>query len=94
MDDALRAELLDLKEADQAFRKHMQELMEAEHARSRRIREIIEQHGWPGASLVGEDGASAAWLLVQHADDDPAFQERALELMRGAVERGDAARFG
>lgn len=43
------------------------------------------------AELVG-DGASAAWLLVQHADDDAAFQERVLELMHGVVERGDADR--
>jgi hypothetical protein len=27
------------------------------------------------------DGASAAWLLVQHADADPAFQRQCLDLM-------------
>jgi hypothetical protein len=90
VDDALRAELLELRDADQAFRAHMNELMEEEHARTRRIREIISAHGWPGRSLVGEDGASAAWLLAQHADDDPEFQQRALELMRAAVDAGDA----
>jgi hypothetical protein len=26
--------------------------------------------------LVDDDGAQAAWLLVQHADRDPAFQRR------------------
>ena len=35
---------------------------------------VVDHHGWPGASLVGEDGAQAAWLLVQHADQDPGFQ--------------------
>ena len=31
---------------------------------------------------MGTDGAHAAWLLVQHADDAPEFQEHCLELMR------------
>jgi hypothetical protein len=90
VDDALRAELLELKDADQAFRQRMHEEYEAEAARTTRIREIVAAHGWPGRTLVGDDGASAAWLLVQHADDDPEFQDRALELMRAAVEAGEA----
>lgn len=90
MDEELRRELLALKEADQAFRRRMHEEMEAERARTARIRALVEAHGWPGSSLVGEDGASAAWLLVQHADEDPDFQERALELMRAAADAGEA----
>lgn len=46
-----------------------------------RLEEIVETHGWPGKTLVGEDGASAAWLLVQHSDADVAFQKRCLALM-------------
>jgi hypothetical protein len=90
VDDALRAELLDLKEADQAFRQRLHEEAEAEAARTVRIREIVVAHGWPGRALVGDDGASAAWLLVQHADDDPEFQDRALELMGEAVDAAEA----
>lgn len=90
MDDALRSELLELKEADQAFRRRMNEEMEEELARTARIRELIRERGWPGRSIVGADGASAVWLLVQHADDDPEFQERALELMQAAVDAGEA----
>ena len=30
---------------------------------------------------MGDDGANAAWLLVQHADADPKFQRRCLDLM-------------
>ncbi len=40
--------------------------------------------------LAGEDGAHAAWLLAQHADSDPAFQRRCLDLLTAAVERGEA----
>ena len=43
-------------------------------------------HGWPGRSLVGEQGAMDAWLLAQHADRQPGFQRRALSLLAMAVE--------
>lgn len=46
----------------------------------------IEELGWPGKSLVGEQAAHAAWLLVQHADGDREFQEKCLERMKAAAE--------
>lgn len=49
-----------------------------------RLRAIIDRHGWPGKSLVGERAASAAWLLVQHADIDVPLQRRCLALMEAA----------
>jgi hypothetical protein len=53
-----------------------------------RIRQIVEAHGWPGRSMVGGDGAFAAFLLVQHAG--PEVQRACLSALRGAVTRGDA----
>ena len=53
-----------------------------------RLKEVVGKHGWPGKSLVGKDGAHAAWLLVQHADGDLAFQKRCLALMKAAP-KGD-----
>src|SRR5690349_20618500 len=53
-----------------------------------RVREIIRARGWPGRRLVGDDGAHAAWLIVQHADT--AYQRAALPLLLAAVRRGDA----
>jgi hypothetical protein len=46
--------------------------------------EIVAGHGWPNKKLVGQDGAEAAWLLVQHADDLE-FQRRCLALMEEAA---------
>ncbi len=46
------------------------------------LKKQIAETGWLGKSLVGEDGAHAAWLLVQHADDDPPFQKECLEKMQ------------
>jgi hypothetical protein len=52
---------------------------------------VVDKHGWPGKSLVGTDGAQTAWLLVQHADQDRAFQKRCLPLLGGAVTKGEAS---
>ena len=55
------------------------------------MKEVVDKHGWPGKSLVGTDGAQKAWLLVQHADQDRAFQKRCLPLLAGAVKKGEAS---
>lgn len=39
---------------------------------------------------MGDQGADDAWLLIQHADRDPEFQQQALELLKAAVEADDA----
>lgn len=56
-----------------------------------RLRAIVEEYGWPGRSLVGEDGADAAWLLLQHADSVEAieFRRTCLQLLERALESGD-----
>lgn len=63
--------------------------METVHKRNAsRLARIIEQHGWPGESLVGEDGARAAWLIAQHAIGNPLFMRRSLSMLkRAAAER-------
>ncbi len=56
------------------------------------MKRIVDEHGWPGKRLVGEDGAHDAWLLVQHADGDRAFQKRCLVLIERAANHGDASK--
>ncbi|WP_198663447.1 DUF6624 domain-containing protein [Jiangella endophytica] len=86
-DEELRTELLAMMEQDQAERSgDVAEWNDQE--RTDRLAEIVDEHGWPGSDLVGTDGASAAWVIAQHSDLDPAFQQRALELMRPAAEAG------
>ena len=53
-----------------------------------RVRQIIRQYGWPGFDLAGTGGEATAWEIVQHADDDIAFQRRCLPLIQAAVKRG------
>lgn len=57
-----------------------------------RMKQIVRRYGWPGPALVGKDGAQAAFILVQHADNAPDFQEHCLPLIRKAAGRGDVPR--
>lgn len=50
------------------------------------LRDIVDTTGWPRRSRVGDDAVVAAWLLVQHADHDPAFQRRCLDLVEALPE--------
>jgi hypothetical protein len=86
----LRRELLDMQEDDQAEREGQPVEEWQDEARTERLAEIIDEHGWPTRTLVGDDGATAAWLIAQHSDLYVDFQDRALELMRAAVADGEA----
>jgi len=95
-DEILRQELLRRMQADQEARKPIlsntgfKRLKKLDRENTGRMKEIVKQFGWPGKSLVGTDGTNAAWLLVQHADHDAAFQKQCLELLRAAVKKGEA----
>jgi hypothetical protein len=93
MDDELRAELLRRVAKDQAVRKALDidGMREADGENLPWLKAVIAEHGWPGTSLVGTDGAQAAWLLAQHADADPAFQRQCLDLLTAAVAAGEAS---
>jgi hypothetical protein len=64
--------------------------MEAIHVRNAsRLKEKLAEHGWPVPALVGDDGAEAAWLIVQHAIGDPPFQRQCLQLVQSAAKSGE-----
>lgn len=95
--ETLRQELLQMRDADQrvrtaAFRAtNFHAVLAVDSRHLARLKQIVDEHGWPGKSLVGEDGANAAWLLVQHATQDPSFMKRCRSLMERAVKRGEAS---
>ncbi len=106
VNEALRQELLGLMARDQDLRKglsakhgagtpveqdELEQIMNLDKVHTDRLKEIIRQYGWPGHSLVGEDAAQAAWLLVQHADQTPEFQKQCLELLQTAVLANEAS---
>ena len=65
---------------------------EADRRHTARLKEIVSRHGWPTRALVGEEAAHAAFLLVQHADHDPAFQVHCLPMLEDAASRGEIPR--
>ena len=69
----------------------LDKVAEIDRENTTRLKKINDKHSWPGKSLVGEDGAYAAWLLVQHADKDRAFQKRCLTLLERAVKAQEAS---
>jgi hypothetical protein len=81
-DARLREELLAMADgSDGASR--------AEHAE--RLWAILDDYEtWPGYSLVGADGARAAWLVAQFAIDDVGLQRRCLEMLEVSAACGDA----
>jgi hypothetical protein len=93
-DPALREELLQMEADDQAERTG--EGLPAgtrlppprDRSRTARLAEVVDARGWPSCADVGEDGASAAWLVAQHADFDVVFQERVVALMTERVQQG------
>ena len=48
-----------------------------------KLADVIDRMGWPTVSKVGEGAAHAAWMIAQHADHNPGFQRRCLDLMKG-----------
>lgn len=61
---------------------HGQEMLDVDQINTAKLKKIIEAHGWPTIPMVGPEGALAAWLIVQHADLEPAFQRRCLEMLK------------
>ncbi len=98
---SLRDELHNMVERDQDVRNRwtespadktlIAECKCVDAANTVRMKRIVAQYGWPGKSLVGRKGAGDAFILVQHADRDHAFQRQCLPLLQKAAEGGEAA---
>ncbi|MEL6970077.1 MAG: DUF6624 domain-containing protein [Bacteroidota bacterium] len=54
-------------------------------------KEIFYQYGFPGEDRVGATSCHNYWLLVQHCDTDPSFQEQVLTAMLVEVKKGNAS---
>jgi len=56
----------------------------------KRLQEIFNENGFIGYDLVGKEGSMNFWIMVQHSDHNPKFQEEVLEKMKIEVDRGNA----
>jgi hypothetical protein len=65
--------------------------MEAVHlANAALLEEVFDAVGWPGRRRFGDDGAGAAFLVLQHAISRPDLQRRGLALLLEAAPEGEA----
>lgn len=96
----LRHRILTIAQQDQAATeriRHRGDLEDTYHeelekihvANANQIEAIIDEYGLPGRLLVGDDGAEAVWLIIQHAISLPQFQKRCLSLLQDAASRGE-----
>lgn len=86
IDTVLRTPWSDSGFSDTALETQLQAQVQAAMAW---LQDVVDRHGWPGRSLVGDEAASAACRLLQHADGPRAFQDRCLRLIEQAARDGE-----
>ena len=104
-DTALARQLIEHGKADQGIRDTLVKRLQAGHPPDSALvaqmhlvdstdtawlKRSLARSGWPTVAAVGREGAEAAFLIVQHADADTAFQAYALPLLRQAAARHQA----
>ena len=102
MNESMREKLIEMRAEDERVRERLAQTgelfdgyhpaMETVHLKNAaELERMIEDNGgWLGKSLVGADGAAAAWLIVQHAISLPEFSRKCLRLIEKAVAENDA----
>jgi hypothetical protein len=77
----------------------VQQALACVRANTLRFQQIVQETGWPGRERVSEDGADAAWLILQHAGggvstldtaDNRRFRRDCVPLLAEAVQAGQA----
>lgn len=55
-----------------------------------RVEQIFNEYGFVGYDLAGKEGSGNFWLIVQHSDHNPDFQQSVLDKMKIEVEKQNA----
>lgn len=56
------------------------------------LKNIIDEYGFPGFDLVGEDYSNSFWNLIQHQDENLEFQKEALAKMKIECDKNNASK--
>lgn len=92
-DQALRNRLDFNRLADPDQQKLAAQMGIVDRANTARLKVLFDQCGFPDKDRHGEQAQGNAWLLVQHADHDVAFQKYTLALLeKMAAQRGEPVR--
>ncbi|MDE1206552.1 DUF6624 domain-containing protein [Tenacibaculum larymnensis] len=57
----------------------------------KKVLEIFKEYGFVGFDIAGEEGSRNFWLVVQHLDTKPEFQEEVLKKMKIEIENMNAS---
>lgn len=87
-EDRLRTELAGDGSLYEGYPKKIREL---HLTQANELETIVETYGWPKISLVGKEGAVAAWLTLQHAISRPDFMKRCFPILESAVQENEAS---
>ena len=85
-DEEIRLEIIQSNGEDEEITAKMDEV---QARNSMELRALIQHFGWPGESEAGEDGAEAAWLILQHSVAVPELLREALPMMQEAADGGE-----
>jgi hypothetical protein len=55
-----------------------------------KLKDMVLKYGFLGYDKVGKDGSHNFWLLMQHQDSHPDFQEKVLAMMEKELEKNNA----
>jgi hypothetical protein len=100
LNKSLKNELLAMHQKDQRVRDELAKdgnLFEGYHPKMQEVHdrnaegleEIINRYGWPSKSLVGEDAAHAACIILHHAIAKSALQRKLLPILKDLAQKGE-----
>ena len=101
MNQELKMKIISMKDSDLEMRNSIlkegglydgyTEEMESLHiGNAEELKKIVDDNGWPGRSVVGEEGADAAFVIAQNAISKPDIQRQFLVEIKKAVVKGEA----
>lgn len=67
------------------------EICEIDKSNTAWLKSNVAAHGWFRSSVEGERASRGAWLIAQHADNEPAFQREVLLLLEPLVGAGETS---
>ena len=92
-DQKYRLQLDEIEEkhgwASEEVRVHWKLINEKDSVNLAKIIKILDERGWLGPDIIGRQGTSTLFLVIQHSD--PGTQRKYLPMMREAVKMGKAS---
>ncbi len=70
------------------MRAHWQKINEIDSVNLVKVKKILDERGWLGDDVIGSQGNTTLFLVIQHSDQKT--QEQYLPMMREAVKKGNA----